>query len=144
MRVDRRAPQAERIARQKLGKEPPRGVVWPVQRGGGSGGGDQRAGQRGWMSGPGAAAGLSPSPQPQQPQGGPPPGNSTAARHHGPGDLCLASWAGLGVLRTQRAAPSPSPLCPEWAPSLLPLPSSWLHVQVVGKILMGSKLISWG
>lgn len=111
---------------------------------GGIGGGDQRAGQRGWTSGPGAAAGLSPRPQPQQPQGGPPPGNSTAARHHGPGDLCLASWAGLGVLRTQPAAPSPSPLCPEWAPSLLPLPGSWLHVQVVGKILMGSKLISWG
>lgn len=57
MRVDRRAPQAERIARQKLGKEPPRGVVWPVQRVGEDGGGgpeggaarvDVRAGGSSW------------------------------------------------------------------------------------------------
>lgn len=53
MHVDRRAPQAERIARQKLGKEPLRGVVWPVQRVGGGRGGTRGRGSEGGCQGRG-------------------------------------------------------------------------------------------
>lgn len=85
---------------------------------GGIGGGTRGRGSEGGGQGPGAAAGLFPRPQPQQPQGDPPPGNSTAARPPRPwGPLSrLLGWPGCPpyplLPRCVLNGPRPSCLCP--------------------------------